>query len=161
MTLHDRRWRPSWKLAAILKGSEVWIVFITLCEHFSCSKIQFIIRMILFNHLLPYIKYKIAFHDSPCRPYWKRRSYCNFVWSAFFSWRAIPIEYLCQICCLYHNLILLTYAIICFNKVCVWMYMGGYFVLFVYSNCFTKIWIIFIYETIFHNWNLNKSGIVY
>ena len=96
MTLHDRRWRPSWKLAAILKGSEVWIVFITLCEHFSCSKIQFIIRMILFNHLLPYIKYKIAFHDSPCRPYWKRRSYCNFVWSAFFSWRAIPIEYLCQ-----------------------------------------------------------------
>ena len=37
-------------------------------------------------------------HLGKWRPYW------NFAWPAFFSWRETPIEYLCQICCLYHNL---------------------------------------------------------
>ena len=37
-------------------------------------------------------------HLGKWRPYW------NFAWPAFFSWRMTPIVYLCQICCLYHNL---------------------------------------------------------
>ena len=37
-------------------------------------------------------------HLGKWRPYW------NFAWPAFFPWRVTPIMYLCQICCLYHNL---------------------------------------------------------
>ena len=40
---------------------------------------------------------KITFQEN-WQPYW------NFAWPAFFSWIVIPIEYLCQMCCLYHNL---------------------------------------------------------
>ena len=37
-------------------------------------------------------------HLEKWRPYW------NFARPAFFSRIVTPIEYLCQICCLYHNL---------------------------------------------------------
>ena len=68
------------------------------------KSIHSVVTIIFFDHLLPFLRQKSQFrilhggHLGKWRPYW------NFAWPAFFSWIVTPIEYLCQICCLYHNL---------------------------------------------------------
>ena len=104
--LRDSPWRPSWKLAAILKNNlNIWIAFITSIAHFAWSKHTLCCHNNLFWPFTAIFKAKKwhfriphGSHLGKWRPYW------NFAWSALFSWIVTPIEYLCQICCLYHNL---------------------------------------------------------
>ena len=69
-----------------------------------CWNIKFIIIIIFLNHLLPF-KAKNRISGSPWRSYWKMAAILKFcVVRVFFSWRVTPIEYLYQMCCLYHDL---------------------------------------------------------
>ena len=65
---------------------------------------QFIIKMIFFNHLLPLSGKKEDFRIAHGSHLGKRQPYWNFAWPTLFSNRDTLIEYLYQICCLYHNL---------------------------------------------------------
>ena len=98
--LHDRRWRPSWILSAILKECE----HLNSVEHFLCLKHKIYYYHCLSQPFAAILRQKIGFQDSPWRPYWKMAAILKFAWPTFFSWRVTPIDYLYQICCLYHNL---------------------------------------------------------
>ena len=96
---HLGYWQPYWN------NLNIWTVSITLVEHFLCLKHNIYYHHYLSQPFAALLRQKIWFQDCPWRPYWKMAAILKF-WLAcvFFSWRVTPIEYLCQICCLYHNL---------------------------------------------------------
>ena len=104
IVLHVCPWRPSWKLAAILKRSKlsnssynINCTFYMLKTHIVLSKWSF--SGICCNFLAKKEDFRIAHGDHLEKwPYW------NFAWPALFSCRVITVEYMYQICCLYHNL---------------------------------------------------------
>ena len=95
---HLGYWQPYWT------DLNIWAVFITLFEHLLGLKHKIYHHNYLSEPSAALLRQKMGFgiarggHLGKWRPYW------NFAWPAFFSWRETPIEYLCQICCLYHNL---------------------------------------------------------
>ena len=95
---HLGYWQPYWN------NLNIWTVFITLVEHFLCLKHKIYYHHYLSQPFAALLRQKIGFQDSPWRPYWKMAAILKFCVARVFSWRVTPIEYLCQICCLYHNL---------------------------------------------------------
>ena len=91
-------WRPYWK------NLNICIVFITSIEHLLCLEYKMCNQNNLFLPSAALLRQKIVFQYSLWQPSWKWQPYWHFAWPAFFSCKVTPVEYLCQIFCLYHNL---------------------------------------------------------
>ena len=89
-------WRPSWKMAAILKTTKQYLfVSITLKIH-SMFTYQ-LYQIIVFDCLLLFSKYMIIFQGSPWRPSWKSVAILN--WSHYeysiciVNWTVYMLKY--------------------------------------------------------------------
>ena len=96
---HLGNWRPYWN------DPNFRIVPIISTVHSACSKhrIYYQNDPLRSSAAIFWQKnedFRIAHggHLEKWRPYW------NFVWPTLFSCRVTPVEYVYQICCLYHNL---------------------------------------------------------
>ena len=95
---HLGYWQPYWK------DLNIWSVFMTLFEHLLCLKHKIYFHNCLSQPSAARLRQKIGFQDSPWRPSWKKAAILKFCVARVFFLKGDPIEYLCQICCLYHNL---------------------------------------------------------
>ena len=69
---HLGNWWPYWN------NLNIWIVFITLIVHFAWSKHTLCCHNNLFDHLLPFLRQKIKFQDTPWQPSWKMAAILKF-----------------------------------------------------------------------------------
>ena len=93
---HLGNWWPYWN------NLNIRIVFVTLTVQFACSKHTLCYQNNLFWPFNAIFEAKNKF--TPWRPSWKMATILKFCVARVFFLKSDPIEYLCQICCLYHNL---------------------------------------------------------
>ena len=104
--IYDSRWRPSWKLAAILERSEhsnnaynnINCTFHMLKTHI------FFYKTTPLDHFLPSARQKLVFRVILWRSSLKMAPILKFCKAPLSSLRMDSVVYLCQIWCMYYNL---------------------------------------------------------
>ena len=90
LILHDSRWWPSWKLAAILKYSEHLNCICNINCAICMLKIHSVVKILFFDHLMPFLRQKITFHNTPWRPSWKMAAILKFCVARVFFLKSDP-----------------------------------------------------------------------